>query len=230
MRKRSIITVLVIFGIVITSLQALSTAQCLDADGNPGLFTCEWVFVNSIIPKVFAEPESLEDRMKWYRPLIDKTLEDKLPPKKQFEIGITMADTFCFDDKIRILKLSESNLVACVTSNTLEKLVQRGWGITQYDPDKVQNTHAIECGITWKFTFEKETPSESSFVKTMKLLMLDYSELILWQPMEIIHLDNMLEIHWNGNFRQQEILDIHNSLKSSYASITNIDTIPRGCI
>lgn len=179
---------------------------------------------------VSAEPVSYEDFMKWYGPLVDTVNEQKLPPAKQFDIGILMPSIICFDDKVRILKLSEANVVACVNPDTLQKLVQRGWGIDQYDPDKVSNSHSVECGIIWKLVFDSEIPNEYSLIKSMKMMMLDYSELILWQPMTITYHENVMEILWTGNFRTAEISEIETYLKSSYGSLTYIETIPRGCI
>jgi len=76
---------------------------------------------------VFSEPEKSILSVIEQTPLISSLLEH-ISPRNQVAIGVSPDSVICKEGLELILKASTGS-PACVTHETLEKLVQRGWGV-----------------------------------------------------------------------------------------------------
>ena len=86
-----------------------------------------------VTSEAFAEPVSHEEFIKTYQPKLDRIHDENLPPTKQSEIGILFNDIFCNENKIHVLKLTGEDYIACVTPESAQKLVERGWDLMHRD-------------------------------------------------------------------------------------------------
>src|SRR3989338_10538167 len=120
------------------------------------------------MPHAFAEPQSYEDFMKTYQPILDRVYNEKLSPHKQIDIGLLMRDVVCFDNGVQVLRLSSQSYVACVNPDTAPILVQRGWGVVMYDETKNPNNHASECSMFWYVQYDKITHKSSESIYKLR--------------------------------------------------------------
>ncbi len=131
-----------------------------------------------------AEPISREEFMKTYRPILDRVYNENLPPQKQLKVGILMRDVVCFDDnRIQILKIASFNQVSCVTPETAQKLVNRGWGLMHRE-DPNAGKGGSECTNWWIIHHDgSNKPSMSKLLKTLRMTANEFSnEYVVWSP------------------------------------------------
>ncbi len=105
------------------------------------------------------------DGGKYYDKIIAlDALVEKPPPRQQLADGIRYPDVICSDDLVLMLKWSE-NSVACVKSKTVEKLIEREWGIpferTALIPGDCFNSFVI-------YYKESNMPKKSNVIKTIR--------------------------------------------------------------
>ena len=186
------------------------------------------IFVTS---ETFAEPVSREEFMKTYQPKLDRVQDENLPPMKQSEIGIFFNDILCHDNKIHVLKLTGENYIACMTSASAEKLMERGWGILhREDPHSGQK--GSECGNSWFIHHSDESvPSKSKLIKTIRETTNEFSdEFVVWMPVRIVeHNQNIITISSHGSFHGVYLDKILDSL-SSIEHVLNVEHDPGGCV
>lgn len=164
----------------------------------------------------FAEPISREEFMKTYQPILDRVYHEKLSPHKQIDIGLLMRDVVCFNDGIQLLQLSSQSYVACVNPTTAPILVQRGWGVVMYDETKYSDSHGSECGLNLIIHYYEVKPKHSELIYNLRYVMKDIQESLLWNPVIIEDNSdtNAIIIHSVGNYSQEEINKITDSLNS----------------
>ena len=144
----------------------------------------------SFIQFANAEPIPYEEFIKWYQPKIDKATLERLNPIEQLDLGIYMLDTICFDGKIKVLKFSDHNLVACVNPQSAQKLVERGWGITKNESMFTGSSHGTECGNGLTISFKDKKPPVSSIIYKIRNVMMEFDEILLWQPITVVQETN----------------------------------------
>lgn len=179
-----------------------------------------------------AEPISQEEFMKIYQPKIDKVITEKLSPRKQLELGILMLDVFCFDDKIRILKFSDQNLVACVNRESVQQLVDRGWGITKNEDMFTENSsHGTECGNTLTISFKDKAAPASTIIHKIRKVMNEFAEILLWQPITIISESTPTEwvLNIRGSYNLQEQIKLKDTIRT-IPGVLSIELVQNGCI
>jgi len=71
-------------------------------------------------------PEAYKEYLKKLDALKEST--DKPSPRQQLAIGIRYIDIFCSNDFVLLFKWS-SNTQACVKPQSVDKLIERGWGV-----------------------------------------------------------------------------------------------------
>lgn len=152
-----------------------------------------------------------------YKVKLKQVTNEKIPPKKQLEIGIQMFDIVCFNETIPVLKLS-ANMVSCLTPHTAEKLMDRQWGLVKskellYGPD-------YDCSTGWSITYDDVKPSNSTIIKALRNEIKKFSESALWQPIGISYSDeNILFVSLHGAFQPNENSSITKALgKVNYVS------------
>ena len=179
-----------------------------------------------------AEPMSHEDFMKMYQPKIDKVKAEKLNPRKQLDLGILMLDVFCFDGKIRILKFSDQNLVACVNPESVQKLVMRGWGITKNEGMFTGSSHGTECDNTLTISFQEKAPPASTIIyKIRKAMMLEFAEILLWQPISVgkESTDTTMVLGITGAYDMVEETKLKDTIRTS-PGVLDIELKQNGCV
>ena len=179
-----------------------------------------------------AEPISQEEFMKMYQPKIDKVKAEKLKPRKQLDLGILMLDVFCFDGKIRVLKFSDSNLVACVNPESVQKLVMRGWGITKNEGMFTGSSHGTECTNTLNISFQEKAPPASTIIyKIRKVLMLQIGEILLWQPIFVANesTDTTIVLKITGAYDMGEETKLKDEIRT-IPGVLDIDLTQNGCV
>ena len=84
-------------------------------------------------------------------------------PYHQFKNNISSNDIVCSDDRVLVLK-SSNNKPACVFSESIQKLVERGWigNIIKIDP-KIMN--AIEAASIEKYALEPKFKAQRDIAK-----------------------------------------------------------------
>ena len=105
------------------------------------------------------------DGGKYYDKIIAlNALVEKPPPRQQLADGIRYEDVVCSNDLVLMLKWSE-NSVACIKSKTVEKLIERGWGIP------FQSTALIpgDCFNSFVIYYnESNMHKKSNIIKTIR--------------------------------------------------------------
>lgn len=181
---------------------------------------------------VDAEPISREEFMKTYQPILDRVYDDRLTPQKQLKIGILMRDVICFDgDKIQILKLASFNQVSCVTPETAQKLVDRGWGLMHRE-DPNTGKGGSECTNWWIIHYdESNKPSLSKLLKILRLTTNEFSdEYVVWSPIQFVQsTDKTITLESHGSFYPEQELIIKQNL-NSIESVLKVEFEPRACI
>ena len=182
------------------------------------------------MPHAFAEPQSYEDFMKTYQPILDRVYNEKLSPHKQIDIGLLMRDVVCFDNGVQVLRLSSQSYVACVNPDTAPILVQRGWGVVMYDETKNPNNHASECSMFWYVQYDKITPKSSELIYKLRYTLNTIQEYLLWYP--VIVEDNhrfTITILSVGSYSADETKLISDSL-NSVSGVESVEAILGGCV
>jgi hypothetical protein len=190
------------------------------------------LIISTTIPLTsFAEPQSYEDFMKTYQPILDRVYSEKLSPHKQTDIGLLMIDVVCFNNGIQVLKLSSQSHVACVNPDTASKLVQRGWGVVMYDETKYADGHGYECTLDWIIHYDDIKPKSSELIYNIRYAMKNIQESLLWH--HVIIEDNSdtktVIMHSVGNYSQEEIQKITDSL-NSVSRVTSVGVEYGACI
>lgn len=182
------------------------------------------------IPNILAEPQSYEDFMKTYQPILDRVYDEKLSPHKQIDIGLLMRDVVCFDGGIQVLQLSSQSYVACVHPDTAPILVKRGWGAVMYDETKNPNNHSSECTIDWLVMYKDIAPKRSELIYKLRYTLNTIQEYLIWYPV-IVEDNNRFTItmHSVGSYSASEIKLITDSL-NSVSRVESVEAIPGGCV
>ncbi len=139
-------------GIILVSffvvLIVLSTFQFYDAEGQAGQESME--AYKEYLKKLDALKEST----------------DKLPPRQQLAFGIRYYDVFCYNDFVLLFKWA-SNSQACVKPQSVDKLVERGWGVPK--DQTLLLVRITQCETA--FAIQYNDPSqyrESKIIKTIR--------------------------------------------------------------
>lgn len=194
-----------------------------------GIIAIITVMITSI-PNILAEPQSYEDFMKTYQPILDRVYHEKLSPHKQIDIGLLMRDVVCFNNGVQVLQLSSQSYVACVNPATAPILVQRGWGAVMYDETKNFNNHSSECSIVWHVHYDDITPKSSELIYKLRYTLNTIQEYLMWYP--VIVDDNhrftitMLSV---GSYSMNETKIIEDSL-NSVSGVESVEAVPGGCV
>ena len=177
-----------------------------------------------------AEPISQEEFMKTYQPKIDKVIAEKLSPRKQLELGILMLDVFCFDDKIRILKFSDQNLVACVNRESVQQLVVRGWGITKNEGMFTGSSHGTECDNTLTISFKEKAVPTSTIIYKIRKVMQEFAEILVWQPISV-EKENAptIVLGITGVYNQAEEIQLKDTIRT-IPGVLGIELVQKGCV
>jgi hypothetical protein len=186
-------------------------------------------FAISVIT-VNAEPISHEEFMKMYQPKIDKVNTEKLKPRKQLDLGILMLDVFCFDGKIRVLKFSDQNLVACVNPESAQKLVERGWGITKNEGMFTGSSHGTECGNALTIILKEKAVPTSTIIYKIRKIMQEFAEILLWQPI-FVEKESMesLALQITGSYNLSEQIKLKDTLRE-IPGVLSIGLKQGGCV
>ena len=179
----------------------------------------------------FAEPQSYEDFMKTYQPILDRVYNEKLSPHKQIDIGLLMRDVVFFNNGIQVLQLSSQSHVACVDPDTAPILVQRGWGVVMYDETKYSDSHGSECGLNLIIHYYEIKPKHSELIYNLRYVMKDIQESLLWNPVIIEDNSdaNAIIMHSVGSYSQNEITAITDSL-NSVSGVNSVGVEYGGCV
>ena len=95
-----------------------------------------------------------------------KESSDKPSPREQLAVGIRYMDVFCSNDFVLLFKWS-SNSPACIKPQSVEKLVERGWGVPK--DETMFLVIATQCETA--FTIQYNDPSkykESKIIRTIR--------------------------------------------------------------
>ncbi|EGG42342.1 Hypothetical protein Nlim_0787 [Candidatus Nitrosarchaeum limnium SFB1] len=130
----------------------------------------------------FSEPQSYEDFMKTYHPILDRVHNEKLSPHKQIDIGLHMRDVVCLDGRVQVLQFSSQSYVACVNPDTATILVKRGWGAVMYDETKYSDGHGYECSMNWIIQYDEIKPKHSEVIYALRHTMNNIQESLIWNP------------------------------------------------
>ncbi|MCH7535935.1 MAG: hypothetical protein IH948_09405 [Bacteroidetes bacterium] len=109
-------------------------------------------------------PELYKEYQKKVTELKEST--DKLPPRQQLAFGIRYYDVFCYNDFVLLFKWA-SNSPACVKPQSVDKLVERGWGVPK--DQTILLVRLTQCETA--FTIQYNDPSqyrESKIIKTIR--------------------------------------------------------------
>lgn len=179
-----------------------------------------------------AEPISGEEFMKTYQPILDRVYSENLPPQKQLQIGMLMRDVVCFDDgKIRILKIASFNQVSCVSPETAQKLVDRGWGLMHRE-DPNTGKGGSECTNWWIIHHDgTNKPSLSKLLKILRLTTNKFSdEYVVWSPIQFVQsTGKTITLESHGSFYPEQELMIKQNL-NDIESVLGVEFEPRACI
>lgn len=145
----------------------------------------------SFLP-INAEPLPYNKFLKKYETKIDEAIKEKLSPKQQIEIGIHMRDIVCFNEYVQIMKLSASQSVACVKTDTAKELVQRGWGMALTEELKLGTGNSSGCWFDWTVDFSEpiydeidKRSIESKIIRTVRISLSEfYPEHFVWSPIQ----------------------------------------------
>lgn len=184
-----------------------------------------------VTSEIFAEPVSYEEFMKDYQPKLDRVQEENLSPMKQSEIGILFNDIFCHDNKIHVLKLTGENYIACVTPESAQRLVERGWGLMHRD-DPHKGTAGAECTNWWMVHHEGDNiPLKSSLIKTIRLTTDEFAnEFVVWDPVRFVeNKNNILVLSSHGAFADSYLNRIIGNLLD-VENVMDVEFKQRGCI
>jgi hypothetical protein len=182
---------------------------------------------------VDAELASREEFMKTYQPTLDRIHSEHLPPQKQLEIGILMRDVVCFDENhVQILKISSFNQVSCVTPQTAQNLVDRGWGMMHRD-DPNTGKGGSEC-VSWWIMYDdgSNKPSVPQLIKTFRLTVNEFSnEYVVWSPvtLEDDGKGKTTVLGFHGSFDDSQTLTLKQNL-TGVENVLNVKIEPRYCI
>jgi len=93
-----------------------------------------------------------------------KALTEKPSPRHQLSDGIRYQDVVCSNDLVLMLKWS-ANSVACVKFQTVDKLVERGWGI----PNEGTLIVPEDCSNWFEIYYDDASKHvESKVIKTVR--------------------------------------------------------------
>ena len=178
----------------------------------------------------FAEPQSYEDFMKTYKPILDRVYAEKLSPHKQIDIGLLMIDVVCFNGGTQVLQLSSQSYVACVNPETAPILVQRGWGAVMYDETRYSDGHGYECSLDWIIQYDKIKPKNSELIYSLRYAMNNIQESLIWHPIIVGDNDGFtITMHSGGNYSQEETKQIIDSL-NSVTGVSSVEIQYGACI
>ncbi len=129
-------------------LIALSTFQFYDAEGQSG-------------------QESAEAWKEYQKQLTElKESTDKLPPRQQLAFGIRYYDVFCSNDFVLLFRWS-GNSPACVKLQSVEKLIERGWGVPK--DQTMFLVMATQCETAFTIQFDDTSKyKESKIIRTIR--------------------------------------------------------------
>lgn len=178
-----------------------------------------------------AEPISQEEFLKTYQPILDRIQNEKLPPQKQLKLGILMRDVICPDDKVQILKIASSNQVSCVSSDTAQNLLKRGWGLVHRD-DPNTGKGGSECTNLWVIHHDgSNKPSISKLQQTLRLTVNEFSnEYVVWSPITIVDaVGKTMTLQSHGSFYPEQESTILENL-SKVENVLNVSFEPGRCI
>jgi len=154
------------------------------------------------LSNTFAEPITFEEFMKSYQPLLDAA--QGKPAKKQAEIGLKLDDVVCSADKVHMLKLS-ANYVACVKKSSVDKLIDRQWGITRDTTDRLSYAREWECSDRYLIITGNDKPTKSEIIKKFRMTVMDFSqEPVFWKKIFIVHDHLPIELQTNGKFTEEQ--------------------------
>ena len=186
----------------------------------------------SLASQAYADYLPHDAFMEMYQPKLDRVNEENLPPAKQIEIGIQDVDIVCHDNKIRILKVSAENHIACATPETAAKLVQRGWGLVNSDDEPYANIYSNSCGSVWEIHHrDGNVPSISKIIQTYRQTIDEFSSTsVVWASVRVVdHNDNILKIISGNAFRDEYVTIILDSL-SEIEHVSDVEYRQGGCI
>jgi len=179
-----------------------------------------------------AEPVSREEFMKTYQPILERVYSEHLSPQKQLEIGILVRDVVCFDDgKIQILKIASFNQVSCVTTETAQKLVDRGWGL-MHRTDPSVGKGGSECTNWWIIHHNGSSkPSVSKLLKMLRLTTNEFSnEYVVWSPVTMIKNEGKtITLESHGLFDHNQELMMRQNL-AEIENVLKVELEPRACV
>ena len=103
-------------------------------------------------------------------------MQDKPSPRQQLSDGIFAADVVCSNDFVLVLKLSGNYDVACVSSPTADKLVERKWGLLRTDKTILGGT-SVGCRDYFEIFYDKaENYRESQIIKQIRMTLSEFYE------------------------------------------------------
>ena len=160
--------------------------------------------------------------------LLKETKKITYSPKKQLESGITPEDIICKEGLQLIFKLSD-NSPACVTLETAEKLIQRGWGTNTNDIYLYKFTE-ITC--TTKFEQEKKTYFVKHNINNAKINNLDkidaYTLILSISPVNegTLHIEiprGLLDSKWGHNLQDSDLFVLQNGIEIEFTELKRTD-------
>ena len=92
---------------------------------------------------------------------IKKTLDS---PLKQFKSGVSINDTQCKDNLFLVIKSSNSS-PACVKSETVNKLLLRGWALNASTIDSFEECESAGNAVMESYPRQCKTPDGKHFVE-----------------------------------------------------------------
>jgi len=128
------------------------------------LFINQQAFSAEEIEAGQESPKALKEYQKQLTEL--KESIDKPPPRQQISSGIRYFDVICSNDFVLLFKWS-GNSPGCVKSQSVEKLVERGWGVPK--DETMFLVMATQCETA--FTIQYNDPSkykESKIIRTVR--------------------------------------------------------------
>ena len=140
-------------------------------------------------------------------------------------------DIFCHGDKIHVLKLTGENYIACITPESAQKLVERGWGLMHRD-DPHKGTAGAECANWWRIHHDGDNiPSKSSLIKTIRSTTNEFvNEFVVWDPVRFVeNKDSVLIISSHGSFADLYLNQIIGNLLD-VENVMDVEFKQRGCI
>ena len=87
-----------------------------------------------------------------------------LAPLKQIKAGVSLVDVICNEGKIPVYKYNAMR-VACVSSETKQKLIERGWALETSPPDNFEECAAAGNPVMESYPRQCRTPDGKHFVE-----------------------------------------------------------------